>query len=80
MYLQSIKSVKHNAAMSVNRSILKKSRHIGIGLLQFNPSTVFRLVVSIHNVYIPNQLYTTFAGVGAGGGGRSKSVSRGDCE
>ncbi len=25
--------------MSVNRSILKKSRHIGIGLLQFNPST-----------------------------------------
>jgi hypothetical protein len=28
MYLQSIKSVKDNAAMSVNRSILKKSRHI----------------------------------------------------
>ncbi len=27
MYLQSIKSVKHNAANSVNRSILKKSRH-----------------------------------------------------
>jgi hypothetical protein len=24
--------------MSVNRSILKKGRHIGIGLLQFNPS------------------------------------------
>ncbi len=34
MSLQSIKSVKHNAARSVNRSILKKSRHIGIGLLQ----------------------------------------------
>ena len=32
MYLQSKKSVKHNAAMSVNRSILKKSRHIGIGV------------------------------------------------
>jgi hypothetical protein len=32
MYLQSIKSVKHNAAMSVNRSILKKSRHIGFGV------------------------------------------------
>ncbi len=32
MYFQSIKSVKHNAAMSVNRSFLKKSRHIGIGL------------------------------------------------
>ncbi len=28
MYLQSIKSVKHNAAKFVNRSILKKSRHI----------------------------------------------------
>jgi DnaJ family protein C protein 13 len=26
--------------MSVNRSILKRSRHIGIDLLQFNPSTV----------------------------------------
>jgi hypothetical protein len=25
--------------MSVHRSILKKSRHIGIGLVQFNPST-----------------------------------------
>jgi hypothetical protein len=32
MYLQSIKSVKHNAAMSFNRSILKKSRHIGFGV------------------------------------------------
>jgi hypothetical protein len=32
MYLQSIKSVKHNSAKSVNRSILKKSRHIGCGV------------------------------------------------
>jgi hypothetical protein len=32
MYLQSIKSVKHNAAKSVNRSIFKKSRHIGFGV------------------------------------------------
>jgi hypothetical protein len=32
MYLQSIKSVKHNAAKSVNRSILKKSRHLGFGV------------------------------------------------
>jgi len=32
MYLQSIKSVKHNAANSVNRSILKKSRHLGFGV------------------------------------------------
>ncbi len=39
MYFHSIKSVKHNAAMFVNRSILKKSRHIGIGLLQCNLST-----------------------------------------
>ncbi len=36
MYHQSIKSIKHNAA----RSVLKKNRPIGIGLLQFNPSTV----------------------------------------
>jgi hypothetical protein len=32
MYLQSIKSVKFNAAISVNRSILKKSRHKGFGV------------------------------------------------
>jgi hypothetical protein len=32
MYLQSIKSVKHNAAKSVNRASLKKSRHIGFGV------------------------------------------------
>ncbi len=32
MYLPSIKSVDHNAAKSVNRSILKKSRHIGFGV------------------------------------------------
>ncbi len=31
-YLQSLKSVKHNAAKSVNRSTLKKSRHIGFGV------------------------------------------------
>ncbi len=29
MYLQSIKSVEHYAAKPVNKSILKKSRHIG---------------------------------------------------
>jgi hypothetical protein len=32
MYLQSIKSVKYNATNSVNRSILKKSRHKGFGV------------------------------------------------
>jgi hypothetical protein len=31
--LQSIKSIKHNAAKSVNRSILKKSRHTGFGVV-----------------------------------------------
>jgi hypothetical protein len=40
MYFQSIKSVKHNAEISVTRSIFKKSRHIGIGLLQCNLSTL----------------------------------------
>jgi hypothetical protein len=32
MYLQSIKSVKQNAANNVNRSILKKSRQLGLGV------------------------------------------------
>jgi hypothetical protein len=32
MYLQSIKSVKQNAAKYVNRSTEKKSRHIGFGV------------------------------------------------
>ncbi len=32
MYLQSIKSVKHNAAKFVERSILKKSRHMRFGV------------------------------------------------
>jgi hypothetical protein len=32
MYLQSIKSGKHNAANPVNRPIFKKSRHIGFGV------------------------------------------------
>jgi hypothetical protein len=40
MYLQSIKSVKDNAAKSVSRSILKKSRHIGF--------VVFLVHLSMH--------------------------------
>ncbi len=40
MYLQSIKSVKHNAAKSVNRSILKKSRHIGFGVFIVHSSMI----------------------------------------
>jgi len=37
---------------------------------------VLRLEVSVYNVYITNQLQTTFAQRGGG----VKSVSRGDCE
>jgi hypothetical protein len=40
-------------------------------------SRVLRLEVFVHNVYITNQLQTTFA---QGRGGGVKSVSRGDCE
>ncbi len=41
MYLQSIKSVKHNAAKSVvNRSILKKSRHIGFSVFLIHSSMI----------------------------------------
>ncbi len=40
LYLQSIKSVKHNAAKSVNRSILKKIRHIGFGVFIVDSSMV----------------------------------------
>jgi hypothetical protein len=42
MYLQSIKSVKHNAAKSVNSSILKKSRHIRFGVFIVHSSMVAR--------------------------------------
>jgi hypothetical protein len=40
MYLQSIKSVEHNAAKSVNMSILKKSRHLGFGVFIVHSSKV----------------------------------------
>ncbi len=40
MYLQFIKSVEHNAANSVNRSILKTSRHIGFGVFKVHSSMV----------------------------------------
>ncbi len=43
MYLQSIKSVKHNAAKSVNGSILKKSRHLGFGVFTVHSSMAFSL-------------------------------------
>ncbi len=40
MYLQSIKSVKHNAAKSVNRSILEKSQHLVFGVFIVHSSLV----------------------------------------
>ncbi len=40
MYVQSIKLVKHNAAKSVNRSILKKSRRIEFGVCIVHSSMV----------------------------------------
>jgi hypothetical protein len=43
MYLQSIKSVKHKAAKSVNRSILKKSRHLGFGVFIVHSFMVLHL-------------------------------------
>ncbi len=45
MYLQSIKYDKHNAAKSVNRSILKKSRHIGFGVVVVHSSMVYIFLV-----------------------------------
>jgi hypothetical protein len=45
MYLQSIKSVKHNAAKSVTRFILKKSRHSGIGVFIVHSSMVLLLYI-----------------------------------
>jgi hypothetical protein len=43
MYFQSIKSVKHSSTKSVNRSILKKSRHIGFGVFIVHPSISDRM-------------------------------------
>jgi hypothetical protein len=44
MYLQSIKSVKHNATVSVNRSMLKKRRHIGFGVFIVHSSMLCRIL------------------------------------
>ncbi len=59
MFLQSIKSAKHNATMSVNRSILKKSRHIGFG--------VFIVHSSMNDTIYPS--FSMFREGGGGGGG-----------
>jgi hypothetical protein len=45
MYLQSIKSVKHNAAKSVNRPILKEGQHIGF-VVFINHSSMLALLLS----------------------------------
>ncbi len=55
IYLQSIKSVKHNAAKSVNCSILKKSRHIGFGVFIVHSSMVTDLR-NIHMIQIVSQV------------------------
>ncbi len=47
MRLQSIKSVKDNATKSINRSILKKSRHIGFGVFIVHSSMVGRKGLSL---------------------------------
>ncbi len=39
-----------------------------------------RLEVSVYSVYIKHQFQTTFVHGWGGGGGKIKSVSRGDCE
>ncbi len=45
MYIKSIKSVKHSAAKPVNRSILKKSRHIGFGVFIVHSSMLYGMGV-----------------------------------
>ncbi len=56
MYLQSIKSVKHNDAKSVNRSILKKSRHIGFGVFIVNSSMMYG-TLSTTKAFFDSYLY-----------------------
>jgi hypothetical protein len=46
----------------------------------YNFVEISGLEVSVYNVYITNQLQTTFAPVGGWGGGGEKSISRGDRE
>jgi hypothetical protein len=43
MYLQSIKSFKHYVVKSVDRSIFKKSRHIGFGVFIVHSSMALNL-------------------------------------
>jgi hypothetical protein len=68
MYLQSIKSVKHNAAKSINRSVLKKSRHLGFGVSIVhssmpNPLTLY--LASLKMRRLPPSLLPTCAKIAA---------------
>jgi hypothetical protein len=57
MYLQSIKSVKHNAAKSVNRSILKKSRHIRFGVFIVHSSMRCAIYsIDLHIVHLAESI------------------------
>ncbi len=74
MYLQSIKSIKNNAAKSVNRSILKKSRHIGFGVFRVHSSMVSNIsqgtVGYIKHITNRERSYKPLhKKVGGGGGG-----------
>jgi hypothetical protein len=63
MYLQSIKSVKHNAAMSVDRSTLKKSRHIWLGDFIVHSSMVHAdsyLVAALSYTYLTAIYYSSY--------------------
>ncbi len=64
MYLQSIKSVKNNAAMSVNRSILKKSRHIGFGVFIVHSSMERKLYLYSPMLTLSPSLSPGVRGVG----------------
>jgi hypothetical protein len=62
--LQSIRSVKHNAAKSVSRSILKKSRHIGFGVFLVHSSICLTPIVNrISNISYHLQYCTCFVPV-----------------
>ena len=53
--IQCLKSVKHNAANYVNKSILKKSRHIGFGVFIVHSS-----MTGSHNIWQNSSLKSQF--------------------
>ncbi len=58
MYLQSIKSVKHYSAKSVNRSILKKSLHIGFGVFIVHSSMMRPVWAGCANILLIQDSHT----------------------